>query len=77
MRTVIIGNSGSGKTWLARRLAKKQAIEVTHPDEIFWLPGGFNIKREESEVSLLIESVRHAENWIVEGVFGNLASRFL
>lgn len=77
MRSVIIGNSGSGKTWLAQRLAEKQAADVTHLDDIFWMPGGFDIKREDGEVSQLIESARRSKNWIAEGVFGNLASRFL
>lgn len=41
-RTVIIGNSGSGKTFLARALAAGSGIPVIHLDEIFWQPGGFN-----------------------------------
>ena len=46
MRTVIFGNSGSGKSWLARRLGEKRSTPVVHLDEIFWLPGGFNAKRD-------------------------------
>ena len=77
MRTVIVGNSGSGKTWLARRLAEKAGVSLMHLDEVFWLPGGFNEKREQSEVSRLIDARRAAPEWIVEGVYGNLARQFL
>jgi adenylate kinase family enzyme len=77
MRTVIVGNSGSGKTWLARRLAEKAVISVVHLDEIFWLPGGFNEKRDPSDVSRLIDASKAKAEWIVEGVYGNLAKLFL
>ena len=72
MRTVVVGNSGSGKTWLARRLAEKAGGLVVHLDEVFWLPGGFNEKRDPSEVSRLINAKRAETEWIVEGVYGNL-----
>ena len=77
MRTVVVGNSGSGKTWLARRLAEKTTASLVHLDEVFWLPGGFNEKRDPSEVSRLIEARRAETEWIVEGVYGNLAKQFL
>jgi adenylate kinase family enzyme len=77
MRTVIIGNSGSGKTWLAKRLAEKKATRVVHLDEIFWLPGGFDKKRDPSEVLRIVEAASSANEWVVEGIYGHLASQFL
>jgi adenylate kinase family enzyme len=77
MRTVVVGNSGSGKTWLARRLAENTRTSVIHLDEIFWLPGGFNEKRDPSEISRLIDAKKVEADWIVEGVYGNLAKLFL
>ncbi len=77
MRTVVVGNSGSGKTWLARRLAEKAGGSVVHLDDVFWLPGGFNEKRDPSDVSRLIDARRAETQWIVEGVYGNLAKQFL
>ncbi len=77
MRTVIFGNSGSGKTWLARRLCEKSAAPVVHLDDIFWLPGGFDAKRDPAEVSALIDASRATAQWIVEGVYGNLAKQFM
>ncbi|HEY9105899.1 MAG TPA: adenylate kinase [Roseateles sp.] len=77
MRLVIIGNSGSGRTWLATRLGTKVAAPVVHLDEIFWLPGGFNEKRPTSQVMALVDLKRAGERWISEGVYGNLARQFM
>ena len=54
MRTVIIGNSGSGKTYLANALSNCATIPVIHLDQIFWEPGGFDIRRSPEEVAQLI-----------------------
>jgi adenylate kinase family enzyme len=77
MRTVIIGNSGSGKTWLAERLASASGAPIIHLDEVYWQEGGFDVARPEREVAALINSAVRGMSWIVEGVFGDLASRFL
>ena len=77
MRTVSIGNSGSGKTWLSRRLGNQFGVPVVHLHEIFWLPGGFDAKREPSEVAEVISRERAAAKWIVKDVYGDLASEFL
>jgi adenylate kinase family enzyme len=76
MKTIIIGNSGSGKTWLANRLAANTETPVIHLDELFWQPGGFDQKRPLSEVERLIEQSKERPSWIVEGVFGELAERY-
>jgi adenylate kinase family enzyme len=75
-KTIIIGNSGSGKTWLANRLAANTETPVIHLDELFWQPGGFDQKRPLSEVERLIEQSKQRPSWIVEGVFGELAERY-
>ncbi len=77
MRISIIGNCGSGKTWLANKLSKSLSAPVIFLDDIFWEPGGFNKKRADSEVNQLIESGKSSDSWIVEGVFGDLIERFL
>ena len=77
MKIVIIGNSGSGKTWLASRMAATMPASVVHLDDIFWEPGGFDKKRDREEVELLIQQSKAGTAWIVEGVFGELAQQYL
>jgi adenylate kinase family enzyme len=76
MKLIIIGNSGSGKTWLATRLAAATKTSVVRLDEIFWEPGGFNQKRSSEELDRLITETKQGTSWIVEGVFGELTERY-
>ena len=76
-RTVIIGNSGSGKTWLSGQLGSRFGVPIVHLDEIFWLPGGFDKKRDPTEVSEIISREITDAQWIAEGVYGDLANDFL
>jgi adenylate kinase family enzyme len=72
-RIVIIGNGGSGKTWLSQRLSEKLKYKVCHLDRLFWEPGGFNKKRPKDVVYREIEEMSQGPEWICEGVFGELA----
>jgi adenylate kinase family enzyme len=73
VKLVVIGNSGSGKTWLARALG----LPAIHLDALFWEPGGFDRKRPRAEVDALIAQSLAQRTWVVEGVFGELAERYL
>jgi adenylate kinase family enzyme len=73
-RTVIVGNSGSGKSFLAKQLAEILKFQVIHFDEYFWEPGGFNKKRPIEIVRQEISAFSKHDNWIMEGVFGDLAA---
>ena len=77
MRIVIIGNSGSGKTWLANNLSSIYLAPIVHFDEIFWKPGGFDQKREPSEVLSLIDESKKTPSWVAEGVFGKIAEHYI
>ena len=76
-RIVIIGNSGSGKTFLARTWSAGSGIPVIHLDKIFWQPGGFDLKRPTDEVDAMTRAEAAKDEWIMEGVFGDLAAEFL
>jgi len=76
MRMIIVGNSGSGKTWLANNLAKVDGCQVIHLDHIFWEPGGFDKKRSPEIVAKMIDESKNGVSWIAEGVFGELAEKF-
>jgi adenylate kinase family enzyme len=77
MKIIIIGNSGSGKTWLAMSLAAAMSAPVVHLDDLFWEPGGFDKKRSREEVDLLIRQSKEGASWVVEGVFGELVEPYL
>ena len=77
MKIVIIGNSGSGKSWLASWLAANSSVPAVHLDELYWQPGGFDNKRPLAETASLISTARETNGWVVEGVFGELAAQFL
>ncbi len=70
LRTIIIGNSGSGKSWLAKRLGDSSAQPVTDLDDAHWLPGGYDEKRDRSMAIELAVAAASARSWIIEGVFG-------
>ena len=76
-RIVIIGNSGAGKSYLASQLGAHFSIPVTHLDTLFWKPGGYTHKRPDGVVLRDIRTIRKNEQWIVEGVFGELVAHFL
>lgn len=76
-RVVIIGNAGSGKTHLAQRLAARKGLPVLSLDALFWADNHYQIKRPEPEVLAAIEKHKQTDAWIVEGVFGEWADRFL
>ena len=77
MKTIIIGNSGSGKTWLANKLSLVAGTPIVHLDELFWEPGGFNKKRPKETVIQIIADSINESFWIVEGVFGELAEYYM
>ena len=41
-------------------------------DEIFWEPGGYNMKRNDVDVEADIKKIQDSKSWVVEGVFGHL-----
>ena len=58
-RILIIGNSGSGKTYLGNKIAKSLAVPILNLDEVFWAPGSFDQKKSpevaENEVLLFLK----------------------
>ncbi len=65
-RVAIIGNSGGGKSMLARQLAAKFALPYIEIDSILWLPGWQLVPAatHQSEHSKLIAQDR----WLIDGL---------
>lgn len=76
-KVIIIGNSGSGKTWLGRRLASLNNMSCFELDNIFWEPGGFSIKRKASDVEADLKKIQILSEWVAEGVFGHIVDNLI
>lgn len=74
-RVLIIGNSGSGKSWLAARLSELENLPVTDLDTLYWEPEGYGVAREKADVLNDVLAVAGKERWILEGVYGWIADK--
>ncbi|MCB0385683.1 MAG: hypothetical protein KDD43_09840 [Bdellovibrionales bacterium] len=68
-RIAIIGNGGGGKTALARKIALRRRLPITHVDSIQYL-SGFE-PRPEEETRQILDKVAAENRWIIDG-FGPL-----
>lgn len=64
-RVMIVGGSGSGKSWLALRLAALSGLPAHHVDQMNWRPG-FK-RRRRAKLTEMTREVHAAERWILEG----------
>lgn len=72
MRVAILGNSGSGKSVLAKRLAAASA-PVLDLDTIVWEPNVIAVPRPEVRVLEDLEKFCTAgDRWIIEGCYANV-----
>ena len=65
----IIGAPCSGKSFLAKKLAKKLKITHYNLNDIFWKPNSYSIKEDESIRNKNLKKIIKKEKWITEGVF--------
>jgi len=72
-----MGNGGSGKTWLARRIADRLRHPVTHLDDIHWEPGGYGVARDRTLRDEMVAAAAEKDRWIMEGVYGQLVNMVL
>ncbi|TNM62667.1 AAA family ATPase [Aliirhizobium smilacinae] len=69
-RIAIMGNGGSGKTWLAKKLSLCLDRAPVHLDDVYWQPGPHGIARDKSIVIEEIRQLSHTSKWLMEGVYG-------
>ncbi|MNL03456.1 topology modulation protein [compost metagenome] len=77
IRTLIIGNSGSGKSWLAQRLAEQLQVAWTDLDRIHWLSDEHSIPRPRAEALGMARIAADEPSWVIEGVYGWIVSEVI
>lgn len=68
-RILIVGNSGGGKSTLARRLGEQLGLPIIHLDVLFWKPGW--VESEDAVFRTDVARALEAPAWIVDGNFGD------
>jgi adenylate kinase family enzyme len=76
-RTLIIGNSGSGKSWLAKRLAAQLHVSWVDLDTLQWLSDEASIARPRGETLALARIAASEERWVIEGVYGWIVTELI
>jgi adenylate kinase family enzyme len=75
-RIVIFGNSGSGKSTMARRLSREHGLPHLDLDQLAWSSPG--IRRPLAETAQEIHAYMTAESeWIAEGCYADLLELLL
>lgn len=76
MKLILLGNAGSGKSTMAKRLVSSRAIALLSLDEIAW---NANVQRKplKESIALLKEFVAKHDQWIIEGCYGDLVEAAL
>lgn len=67
-RILVVGNSGGGKSTLARALGEKLGLPVIHLDVLFWKPGW--VEAPDEEFRPAVAAALQAQAWICDGNFG-------
>ncbi|WP_030128706.1 adenylate kinase [Pseudomonas sp. QTF5] len=76
-RTLIIGNSGSGKSWLAKRLAEHLQVPWIDLDLIHWISDEHSIARPRAEALGMARVAASKKRWVIEGVYGWMVSELV
>jgi len=64
-KIAIVGSGGSGKSWLASRIAEITGYRLYHLDKEFWQPGWVMLPREEQVVRQ--QAMIADDRWIIDG----------
>ena len=76
MRIILLGNAGSGKSTMARRLIGRKDIPRLSLDAIAWEKGAIRKPLQDS-LRLLDKFLNANEQWIIEGCYSDLVEAAL
>jgi len=75
MKILVFGNSGSGKSTYARRLAEQHGFAHLDLDTIVWEPGKIAVQRTATAIAASLENfMGEHTDWIIEGCYGELVT---
>ncbi|RQU71002.1 adenylate kinase [Burkholderia cenocepacia] len=77
VKTLVIGNSGSGKSWLSEQLATAFGSAWVDLDLLHWEPSGYNMPRKREDVIAMAREAAAGERWVIEGIYGWIVSEIL
>lgn len=69
MKIHIIGCSGSGKSFLAKRLGAHYGLTVYDLDDIHLVNDGYGVKRPPEDRDALLREILQRDAWIIEGSY--------
>jgi adenylate kinase family enzyme len=73
-RVVVFGTTGSGKSWLAERLAERRRLRVVELDRLYWgrdwQPAPLDLFRH--RVDCEIREDGSDDGWVVVGIYGQV-----
>ena len=76
-RIIIYGNSGAGKTTLARRLQRQYSLPLLDLDSVAWEAEWGQRRPLETIIADLRRFIASHENWIIEGCYSDLIEAVL
>ena len=70
-RIHIIGGSGSGKSYIAAKLARHFGVPTYDLDDIFWdfAAGSYGVRTDPAKRDQQLKEIVAGDGWIIEGVY--------
>ena len=74
-KIILLGSGGSGKSWMAKRIAEITGYPLFHLDKEHWQPGWVMASREEKIARQ--QEIMNGDAWIIDGNYnGTMELRF-
>ena len=75
MKIYILGNLGSGKSFLATKISEKFKIPHFDLDNLFW-KRKYTVKRKEEKIKVTLSNIiKNNKSWVIEGIFTSFVSQ--